>query len=333
MISRRRIVSGLACALGTTALAQTPGRTYHIGYLGFAARETSTPDYERAAAAFRNRLNELGFVEGRNLTIDRRYAEGTNDRYVEFAAEMREKGVDLIFTGSAPAVRAVVDTSSIPVVIFAISDPLHTGMVASYAHPGGQVTGMSNFNDDLVPKRIELFKAAVPTLSRMAIARCTDCALLSGISRATWDSTFESYSETAHSLGITLIPADINAGTDFRAGVNLITSAHADGVLISSNPINVKLQEDWVAFEAVSRMPAMADNGGFGCLLSYGPDYPAMLRRVAEIVAQILNGAKPGDLPLERPTKFEFVINLKVARAIGLVVPQSVLARADHVVS
>jgi putative ABC transport system substrate-binding protein len=278
-----------------TALAQVPGRTYHIAWFGFTAKNSA--DEDRFVAAFINRLVELGFVEGRNLTIDWRYAEGKNERYAEFAAEMRDKGVDLVVTGTATAAHAVVEASrDIPVVTVGIFDPLHTGLIASFAHPGGQVTGMSSFMGDLVPKRIELFKAAAPTVSKIAFARCPECGRLSGLSSASIDAAFESYRESARSIGITLIPVDINAAADFSAAVALIEGKQADGVLLTPNQINNKLRDDWVAFEAE-------------------------------------NGAKPGDLPMEQPTKLEFVVDLKVARTIGLTIPQSALLRADQVIS
>jgi putative ABC transport system substrate-binding protein len=331
MIGRRRIITGIACALGVTALAQVPGRTYHIAWFGYTAKNTA--DEDRFLAAFVNRLVELGFVEGRNLTIDWRYAEGKNERYAEFASEMRDKGVDLVVTVTATAAHAVVDASrDIPVVTVGIFDPLHTGLIASFAHPGGQVTGMSSFTGDLVPKRIELFKAAVPTVSRIALARCPECGRLSGLSSASIEAAFQSYRESARSLGITLIPVDINAVADFSAAVTLIEGIQADGVLLVPTSINAKLIDDWVAFEAEHRIPVMTEYR-LGCLLSYGPDYAAIFRRVAEIAVQILNGDKPGDLPMEQPTKLEFVVNLKVARALGLTIPQRALLRADEVIS
>lgn len=332
MIDRRRIISGFACALGTTALAQVRGRTYHIAWFGLTAKNSAEDD--RINAAFINRLAELGFAQGRNLTIDWRYAEGKSERYAEFAVEMRDRGIDLVVTGTATAARAVVEASrDIPVVTWGITDPLSTGLIASFAHPGGQVTGMSNFAGDLVPKRIELFKAAVPTVSKIAFARCPECARLSGVSRASYDAAFEGYRESARSLGIAMIQLDINAAADFSSAMASIGSQQAHGVLLAANQINAKLRDDWVAFEASHRVPVMVDYRGFGCLLSYGPDYAAMFRRVAEIAAQILNGAKPGDLPLEQPTKLEFVVNLKVARTIGLTIPRSALLRADEVIS
>ncbi|SEA54132.1 ABC transporter substrate-binding protein [Variovorax sp. YR216] len=332
MIDRRRLVYGLACALGTKALAQVPGHTYRIAFFGFTAKNSAEDD--RVVAAFVNRLVELGFAQGRNLTIDWRYAEGRNERYAEFATEMRNKGVELVVTGSATAAQAVVDAGgNIPVVTFGISDPLRTGLIASFAHPGGQVTGMSNFTDDLVAKRIELFKIAVPAVTRIAFARCPECARLSGLSSASLDAAFERYRESARMLGVTLFLLPINAADDFPAAVASIEREQADAVLLSPNQINAKLRDDWIAFEAAHRIPLMVDYRGFGCLLSYGPDYAAMFRRVAEISAQILNGAKPGDLPLEQPTKVEFIINLKVAKAMGLTIPRSALLRADEVIS
>jgi putative ABC transport system substrate-binding protein len=217
MIGRRQIISGFACVLGATALAQVPGRTYHIAWFGFTAK--NTVDEDRFVAAFINRLVELGFVEGRNLTIDWRYAEGKNERYAEFASEMRDKGVDLVVTVGPNGAHAVVEAShDIPVVTMAIFDPLRTGLIASFAHPGGQVTGISGFTGDLVPKRIELFKAAVPTVSKIAFARCSECGRLSGLSGASMDAAIESYRESARSIGITLIPVDINAVAKFLGG-------------------------------------------------------------------------------------------------------------------
>lgn len=332
MIGRRRILSGFAFAIAADALAQVRGRAYRIAYFGFSAKNSAEDD--RVEAAFINRLADLGFEVGKNLTIDWRYAEGRNERYGDFAREMRDKNVDLVIAGSATAARAMVEASSVtPVVIWGIVDPLRTGLVSSFAHPGGQVTGMSNFAGDLVPKRIELFKDAIPTLSRLAFARCPECGRLSGVSSASYDAAFESYREGARQLGVTLTPVDINAATDFSSAVALIESQKADGVLLVGNQINAKLREDWITYEAERRLPLMVDYRGFGCLLSYGPDYAAMFRRVAEIAVQVLNGAKPGDLPLEQPTKLDLVVNLKVARSIGIAIPQSVLRRADAVIS
>jgi len=312
------------------ARGQSPGRAYRVAYFGFTA--TNSADDDRRIAAFVDRLAELGFVQGRNLTIEWRYAEGKNERYVEFAREMVQLKADLVVTGTSTAAHAVVEASrTMPVVTFGINDPLHTGMVASLAHPGGQVTGMSNFNGDLVPKRIELFKAAVPGMTKLALARCPQCGLLSGLSAASIDAAFEGYRRNAQSLGVSLIALDINADTEFAAAVAFLKSEAPGGVLLMPTQINAKLRGEWAAAQASLRIPLMTDYGGSGCVLSYGPDYAAMFRRVAEFAARILNGAQAGDLPMEQPTKVEFIVDLKAARAIGLSIPQSVLLRADDV--
>ncbi len=333
MIGRRQLISGMAaCTLGTAALPQSQGRTYRIAYFGFTA--TNSADDDRIVAAFIDRLRELGFVEGRNLVIEWRYAEGKNERYAEFAKEMVQKGVDLVVTGTSTAARAVVEASrTMPVVTFGINDPVGTGLIASLAHPGGQVSGMSNFSGDLVPKRLELFKAAVPTVTKIALARCPQCGRLSGLSSADINVAFENYREQAKTLGVKLIPLDVNADTDFPMAVSSLKSEQANGVLLMPTQINAKLRGEWVNFEATQRVPVMTDYRASGCLLAYGPDYAAMFRRMAEFVARILNGANVGDLPMEQPTTLEFVVNLKVARAIGLTIPQSVLLRADEVIS
>ncbi|MBB3179291.1 ABC transporter substrate-binding protein [Variovorax sp. Sphag1AA] len=331
MIGRRRLVSGFACAIGTAALAQVPRRTYRIAYIGLTAKNSA--DDDRILAAFIHRLGELGFVVGTNLTIDWRFSEGKNERYAEFAKEMRDKGVDLV-VGNSTAARAMVDVGgNIPVVMFGVIDPIGTGLVASFAHPGGQVTGMSGFSGDLVPKQIELLKAAAPGVTKIALSRCPECGRLSGLSTARIEATFESYRERARSLGLSAIALDINAVTDFPAAVSTIKSEGVNGVLLLPQQVNAGLRDDWVAFEAEQRIPVITGYRGLGCLLSYGPDGVALFRRLAEMVVQILNGAKPGDLALEQPTKLEFVIDLKVAKAIGLTIPQSALLRADEVIS
>ncbi|HKO17732.1 MAG TPA: ABC transporter substrate-binding protein [Acidobacteriaceae bacterium] len=331
MIDRRVTMLGLAAAAACSALAQSPGRTYRIGYFGFTAY--NSPEDERIVAAFVGRLRELGFVEGKNLVIEWRYAEGKSERYAAFAKEMVESRADLIVTGTATAARAVVQASkTMPVVTFGMPDPISTGLVASLAHPAGQVTGMSNFAEDLIPKRIELFKSAVPSLTKLAYARCPECVRLSGYSNATLTALFESYQAFARKLDVTFIPVDVNSDSDFPAAAEKIKREGVDGLLLAANQINAKLRRDWVAFQSAERIPLMSDYRASGALLSYGPDYAAMFKRIAEFAARILNGANPGDLPMEQPTMVELVINRGVAKALGLTIPSSVLLRADLIV-
>ena len=331
MIRRRQLVaSTAACVLGIPARGQLPGRTYRIAYFGFTA--TNSADDDRTVAAFVDRLAELGFVQGRNLIIEWRYAEGKNERYAEFAREMVQLRADVVVTGTSTAAHAVVEASrTMPVVTFGINDPLRTGLVASLAHPGGQVTGMSNFSGDLVAKRIELFKAAVPSMTKLALARCPRCGLLSGLSAASIKGALDRYREDAQSLGVSLFPLDINADTEFAAAVALLKNETPGGVLLMPTQINAKLRGEWAQAQASLRIPLMSDYRGSGCVLAYGPDYAAMFRRIAEFAARILNGAQAGELPMEQPTKLEFLVDLKAARTIGLSIPQSVLLRADDV--
>jgi putative ABC transport system substrate-binding protein len=328
MVNRRVMMLGLAASAVSTAAARSPGRIYRIGFFGFTAY--NSPEDERIVAAFVGRLRELGFAEGKNLVIEWRYAEGRNERYAVFAKEMVGSRADLIVTGTATAAHAVVEASkTMPVVMFGMPDPVSTGLVTSLAHPGGQVTGMTNFSEDLVPKRIELFKSAVPSLARLAFARCPECARLSGYSNAMLTALFDGYQTFAHKLGVALIEVPINSDSDFPAAVETLKRERADGVLLAANQINAKLRRDWIAFQSAERIPVMSDYRALGGLLAYGPDYAAIFRRVGEFAARILNGANAGDLPMEQPTMVELVINRGVAKALGLTIPSSVLLRAN----
>jgi putative ABC transport system substrate-binding protein len=222
---------------------------------------------------------------------------------------------------------------SMPVVITAApADPVRAGLVASLAHPGGQVTGFTNLSGDLVPKRLELLKVAVPSARRIAFTRCPSCEKTSGVSAAEAVALLEGHAAAARSLGMTLVPVELNAASDFDTASAVVLRERCDALLIGSSPVNRALQGRWRAFAAAQRLLTMAPSRGYGALLSYGPDYVAVHRRAAELVARILNGANPGDLPMEQPTKFELVVNLRIARAIGLVIPQSLLLRADEVI-
>jgi putative ABC transport system substrate-binding protein len=330
--SRRSLIAGLAaCAAGRVVHAQAPGRRYRIGYLGYTA--VNTPDDDRVWGGFVQRLRELGFSEGGNLIIEQRFAEGRNERYTEFAAELVRLDADLVVVGNGTAARAVMAASrSMPVVTVAVPDPVRAGLVASLAHPGGQLTGVSNLSDDLAPKRIELLKAAVPSARRIGFARCPRCQQTSGVDAAQVAALFDAQTAAARALGVALVSVELNAAADFEAASAAVLRERCDAVLIGSNQINVAVAGQWRAFAVAQRLALMADYRGFGALLSYGPDYAAIYRRAAEFAVRILNGAKPAELPMEQPTKFELVVNLKIAKAIGLAIPQSLLLRADEVI-
>lgn len=331
----RRTVIGAAAAAGAvagvpSALAQVAGRVYRIAYLGFTANDS--PEGVRIWQAFVQRLSELGYAEGRNLVIEQRFAEGRNERYAEFVAELMPTRLDLVVASNGSAARAVMVASrSMPIVTTAIPDPVRAGLVASLAHPGGQLTGISNLADELVPKRIELLKAAVPGATRIAYARCPRCAVTAGATAAEVSGLQAEQEAAARSLGVKWLPVDVNDAADFAAAAAMLRRERPDALLIGATQINVALRVAWLAFATEQRLPMLTPYRA-GALLSYGPDLTAIYRGAAEYVAKILAGARPGELPMEQPTQFEFVVNLKLARAIGLTIPPSVLIRADEVI-
>ncbi|MBS0338941.1 MAG: ABC transporter substrate-binding protein [Proteobacteria bacterium] len=288
--------------------AQTSSRTYRVGYLGYT--EANPPGVADVWPAFVQRLGELGFVEGRNLALLSRYAEGHNERYTDFANEFARLRVDLVVVASGPAARAVMTASpTIPIVTVAVGDPVRAGLVASLARPGGRVTGISNLADDLTLKRMELLKAAVPSARKMAFARCPGCALSAGESAEQVDVRYAQYAAATRALGMELLPLDVNSASDFLAARAIVQRERPDALLIGATPVNVALNTEWLALAAEQRLPTMAPYRGFGAMLSFGPDIVAIYRRAAEFVALILNGANPAETPMEQPTRFELVVN------------------------
>ena len=324
------IAAGLALA-GLSAQALTPGRTYRIGWLGYTG--TNTAQDELALAAFRQRLRELGLVEGGNLLIIWRYAEGRMERYDDFAAEMVKLGVDLVIATSNIPAQAVMRVSrDMPIVHKSANDPVSTGLVASLAHPGGQNTGIASLNIDLVPKRLELLKAAIPSATRVTMVRCMACALSSGQIPAFIATRFDGYIATARRLGITLQLLDVSAATDFAVASATLRRDRPDVLMILPNPTTVALRGQFVALAAELRLPIFGSAARYGHVLSYDPDWSAIMRRTADFVARILDGAKPGDLPMEQPSVFEFVIDRRIAKTLGLMIPQSVRLQATEVI-
>jgi putative tryptophan/tyrosine transport system substrate-binding protein len=313
------------------APAQPAGKVYRVGYLGYTA--SNTPDGDRNVAAFVQRFRDLGIAEGDNLVIEWRFAEGQIERYTEFAAEMVRLKADVVVVGSGSAARAVMAASrTLPIVTIAVPDPVRSGLVASLARPGGQLTGLSNLADELTPKRLELLKAALPGARRIAFARCPRCLQTSGASEAELAAVRAEQEAAARQLGVTWLPLDINSAADFDAATTTLRRERPDAILIGATPVNAALRDKWVALAAELRLPMLAPYRGFGALMSYGPEYGAVFRKAAEYVVKILQGANPGELPMEQPTKFELVINLKTAKALGLTIPRSLLVRADEVI-
>ncbi|MEJ8821559.1 ABC transporter substrate-binding protein [Variovorax humicola] len=333
MMDRRKLIGAMAAFSATLAArAQVPGRIYRIGYLGNTSPQYDTPAETRIMNGLVVRLRELGFSEGENTVIERRFADGRNERYVDFAAEMVKLNVDTVVAGNVAGVRAVLSASRTMPIVTTTGDPVQAGFAASLAHPGGQVTGMANLGTELIPKQLELLKAAVPTARQIAIARCPDCLLKAGVSAAEVDALTVEFEEGARSLGLKLRHLNVNAKDDFDAVAAGLRREPPDALLIGPTQINQVLRDEWVALAGEMRLPTLALYPGFGAMLSYGADFVAIYRRAAEFVARILNGARPGDLPIEQPTKLEFVVNLKVAKSIGVTVPPALLLRADDVI-
>jgi putative ABC transport system substrate-binding protein len=332
MINRRSLVLACGSLLAPLVVPAHPtGKVYRVGWLGCAAY--NTPEDERLVAAFVERLRELGFVEGRNLDIEWRHAEGKLERYTDFAAEMVKLKTDVVISLSSTAVRALMAaSSSLPIVSAAMVDPVRSGFVASLARPGGQLTGMVNFPYELVPKQLELIKAALPGSRRIALARCNRCTLTTLGSVDAVSARNGETEEAARSLGVKLLPLEVEAPEDFGPAAAALRRERPDALLIEATPTNAALQREWLALAAELRLPMCTSRRGQGAMLSYGVDWGANFRKVAEYVAKILNGAYPGDLPIEQPMKFELVIDLKIAKAFGITIPQALLLRADEVV-
>ena len=311
--------------------AQPAVRMARVGYLGFTA--TNTADDERVVQAFRQGLREQGFIEGSNLVIESRFSEGKMERYADFAAELVRLKVDAIVVTSLAAARSAMSaTDTIPIVMTGINDPVRFGLVASLARPGGNVTGLTGYTDDLAPKRLELLKAALPKVARVVIVRCPRCALAGGMAAAQSAALLDEQTAAARALGINLIPVEVNSPQEFESATAAILRERPDALLLANNPMNIVLRQQWAEFATAHKLPSVAGARGMGAMISYGPSPADMYKHAAIYVGKILNGAKPRDLPVEQPTTLELIINLKTAKALGLTIPQSLLLRSDEVI-
>jgi putative tryptophan/tyrosine transport system substrate-binding protein len=321
----KRTISGFALcaalfALCTSAEAQQPKKIARIGYLTAAG----SPSYQ----AFRQALRELGYAEGQNIAIEYRSADGKRDRLSDLAGELVRLKVDIIVAdGTSPSLEAKKATSTIPIVMTSSTDPIGNGLVANLAHPGGNVTGLTSLTGELGGKLLELLKETVPRLSRVA--------MVSGGGEA--NVVFLKETEpSARALGVKLIHQVVRRPEDFESAFEVITKQRVNGLLSRLGPSFVPAQHKrLVEFAVKNRLPAISpdrdwvDSGG---LIFYGSDQNVRQRRIATYVDKILKGANPADLPVEAPTKFELVINLKPAKLIRLTIPPNVLARADRVI-
>jgi putative ABC transport system substrate-binding protein len=282
-----------------------------------------------AIASFRQMLKELGWVEGQSLVIEQRYGRGAASRYGELAAELVRLRADVLVTdGSATTRAAQRATSTIPVV-FLVGDPVAQGFVASLSRPGGNLTGVAIITGDLNPKRIQLLKEAVPSLTRLAVLE--DGSVPSGT-----PGTWPAIESASRQEGLQLMPPlDVRRPDDLDGAFAHAVKERAGGILVLPSAFFSSHSARIVRLAARARLPAVFEHEEFaepGGLLSYGPSHRHMFRRLAAYVDKILKGAKPTDLPIEQPTKFDLVINLKTAKALGLTIPPSLLQRADQVI-
>src|SRR5262249_27062323 len=294
-----------------------------IGFLG----GTSPSVVSQSVAAFVQRLRELGWVEGRNVAIEYRWAEGRSERFAEIAAEFVRLKVDVIVTsGTAVVVAAMQATSVIPIVFAAAGDPVGTGLIASLARPGGNVTGLSNQSRDLAGKRLELLREGVPGLGRLAIlANVDNPAVVLDMREA---------QTTARTLGVEVITLEIRRGEDIVPAFEALNGrAEALYVVMDALVNTHRIRINTLALAA--RLPTMntfREGVEAGGLMSYAANFPDMYRRAADYVDKILRGTKPADIPVEQPTKFDLIINLTTAKALGLEIPPTLLTRADEVI-
>jgi len=314
------VLGGAAVAWPLAAHAQQPGKVWRMGFIAHG--------HESFYDALFEGLREYGYEEGRNLIVERRYAQGQAERFKEFAAEMVRLNVDIIIVVTTPAALAVKKaTTTIPIVHPNAIDPLNTGLIASLAHPGGNLTGGAQLTAEVSAKRLEILKRVVPRLSRVA-------ALWNPANPAlvfSWKET----QGAARALGVTLQSHEVQGPKNFAAAFAMTADERPDALLVLQDAVTMQQRNEIIDFAIQKRLPSMFQEKGWavaGGLMSYGENLPSMYRRAAYFVDRIFKGAKPADLPVEQATKFDMVLNLKTAKAIGLTIPDSVLVLADEVI-
>ena len=311
--------------LGTSAICATEARAQQ--QLRTIVIVGNTPAaYGRWAAALVDRLSQLGWIEGRTLQVEYRWSEGRRDRVVEIASELVSKNVDLIVTYGGAAVIMKQATASIPIVFVPAVDPVAAGLVVDFAHPGGNVTGMSVQQAEIGSKRVELLREIVPGLSKLGILY--DAAYPPSLREA------DNVETAARQLGITLLRRGVHVAADFEPAFDVFKS-QVDAVYLADAGLLDGNRPRVVSLVLDTNLPTTAsisETARAGALMAYGPNYPDLFRRAAEVIDKIMRGASPGDIPVEQPTRFYLVINLKSAKALGLTVPNNLLLLADEVI-
>jgi putative ABC transport system substrate-binding protein len=314
------ILSLLAALL--VAAAQPQGKVYRVGYLAVI------PPLAHLWEALLDGLRERGYSEGQNLVFERRFSEGNVERFAEFAAEMVQLQVDCIIAITTPAALAVKNaTTTLPIVMTTAIDPVGAGLVVSLARPGGNVTGNAILYPELSTKRLEFLKDVVPGLSRVVI--------LWNAANPANASVWQATQAAAGTLGLLLHSQEVRGAQDFEGAFAHTAQAHPDGLLVLDDALIAMHRQQIAEFATQQHLPsvfAARESVVAGGLMSYGPSLPALFRRAATYVDKILQGVKPADLPMEQPLKFELVINLKTAKALGITIPPHLLVLADEVI-
>jgi putative ABC transport system substrate-binding protein len=331
VISRRRFITGLVIALtppGATASAQEykaqqTRKVPRVGVLGGQSPEISPP-----ILALRQGLSELGYVEGQNIAIEWRWAQGKNERFPDLAAELVKLKVDIIVAATTPGAQAAQRaTRTIPIVMGFVSDPVALGLVANLARPGGNITGLGVPTPEIAGKRLQLLREVAPTVARIAV--------LSDPSQPGISADLRGTEAAARVLGVQLQVWEARSVGELDRAFTAIAQARAAGIIILPSTMLFAYRAHIAQIAVKHRLPTSAWAREFteaGSLMSYGASNPDVARRAAYFVDKILKGAKPADLPVEQPTKFELVINMKTAKALGLTIPPSLLGRADHII-
>ncbi len=319
-----RFVVGTALLLLAASVdveAQSTGKAARLGVLLF-----STPDADPNLPTFRQGLSELGYVEGNNLTTVYRYAEGRPERLANLAVDLASLKPDVIFVLGGDVARfAKTATTAIPIVVAASADPVQMGLVPSLARPGGNVTGVTYVSSDLAAKRLQLLKEAAPRISRVAVLWNPDHI----------DPEYAETQAAGRRLGVHVQSLEVRGPDDFEAAFQAAAAARAEAIIVVSSRLMTFKRQHIMEFAALHRIPVVSGWGPWahaGTLLSYGPDLNASVRRAAVYVDRILKGVNPADLPVEQPTTFDLVVNLKTAKALGLTIPPSLQVQATHVI-
>ena len=326
VMDRRAFVSGITLGLLAAPLAAEAQQAATIHRIGFLSPSSSADP--SILDAFREGLREVGYVEGQNITIASRWAEGKYDRLPGLAAQLVGLKVDIIVATAVPAIRAAKEaTRTIPIIMAVVVDPMATGLVSSLARPGGNITGLSSMAPQMTGKQLEMLKEVVPKASLVAV--------LWNPANAGNAPQIQQAQDAARALGVRLQPLGARGSSEIDSAFATMTSTQSGAVIVLVDAMLLDHRTQIADLAAQRRLPAvygLRDHAAAGGLMAYGPNRLDIVRRAATYVDKILKGAKPGDLPVEQPTKFELIINLKTAKALGLTIPPSLLQRADQVI-